>query len=64
VTLHLLIVIVAVILAAGVIVWLIGRAPFIEPPYKEFAKYAILVVVVLWVLFVVLRALGITTSGL
>lgn len=58
-TLHLLLVIVAVILAAGVVVWLIGRAPFIEPPYKEFAKYAILVVVVLWVLWVALKALGV-----
>jgi len=63
-TLHLLIVIVAVILAAGVVAWLIGKAPGIDPTYKSFAQYAILVVVVLWVIIAVFKALDVSTAGL
>ena len=39
------------IVAAGVVAWLIGKAPFIAEPYKTFAQYALLVVVVLYILF-------------
>lgn len=42
--------IVVIILIAGVIVWLIQQAPFIAPQYKTFASYAILIVIVLWII--------------
>jgi hypothetical protein len=41
----------AVILIAGVLVWLIGKAPFIDPQYQSFAKWVVLAFVVLYILF-------------
>ena len=41
------------ICAAGVVAWLIGRAPFILEPYKQFAQWALLAVVVLYILFTI-----------
>ena len=42
---------VVLFIVAGVVSFLIYRAPFIAEPYKTFAQYAILVCVVLYVLF-------------
>jgi hypothetical protein len=42
---------VALIIAAGILSWLVGKAPFIDPPYQAFARYAILVAVVLYILY-------------
>jgi uncharacterized Tic20 family protein len=40
-----------IILIAGVVVWLINIAPFIDAQYKSFAKFAILACVVIYILF-------------
>jgi hypothetical protein len=40
-----------VIILAGVLSWLVGLAPFIDPQYKSFARFAILACCVIYVLF-------------
>ncbi len=52
-----LVTLVCVILLAGVIVWLIRQAPFIDPPYKQFATWVILVCVVIWIAYTLLGPL-------
>ena len=42
-----------IILFAGVVVFLIDRAPFIDAQYKSFAKWAILACVVIYILFAI-----------
>ncbi len=42
--------ILAVLVAAGVIVWLINQAPFIDGKFKQLINYAALVIAVLWLL--------------
>ncbi len=57
---QLLITVLAIIIFGGAVYWLIGKAPESLPaPFKQFAQYAVLVVVVLWVGLLVLRALGV-----
>jgi hypothetical protein len=48
-----------VLVAVGVIVFLIRRAPFLDADWKGYISYGILVVVVLWLL-----SLFLGTSGL
>ena len=45
----LLFTIVIIILACGVLYWLIGSAPFIDDKFKAFAQWAVLVICVIWV---------------
>jgi hypothetical protein len=42
---------VVAILFAGLACWVINRAPFIDPPFKQVATWVILVAVVLWIVF-------------
>jgi branched-subunit amino acid transport protein len=42
-----------IILFAGVVVFLIDRAPFVDVQYKSFAKWAILACVVVYILFAI-----------
>lgn len=39
-----------VLIVAGVLVWLVMRAPFIDATWKEIIKYAAIVLTVLWLL--------------
>jgi hypothetical protein len=45
---------VAIVLLAGVIYYLINAAPFIDPKFKQIAMWLILVAVVLYVAFALL----------
>ena len=42
-----------ILVVAGVVSFLISRAPFIDEPYKSYALYLILAVVVIYLLVVV-----------
>lgn len=42
---------------AGVIALLVNRAPFIDPPYKQFITWGIWVFVVLYIAFAILGPL-------
>lgn len=47
-----------VLIVAGVLVWLIKQAPFIDERFKTVITYVILAVVVLWLLTVLLPGIG------
>jgi hypothetical protein len=49
-----LVTLLCIILLAGVIAFLIKKAPFIDEPYKGYALWVLLVVVVLWIAFTLL----------
>ena len=40
---------IVVLVLAGIFVFLVNRAPFIDPPWKQYISYAILVFVVIWI---------------
>ena len=42
--------ILVILIAVGVVVFLVDRAPFIDPEWKVYIRYGVLVVVVLWLL--------------
>lgn len=44
-----IILILFILVGAGVLHYLLGRAPFIDPPYKGAAQWVILAVAVVWV---------------
>lgn len=46
--------IVIIILACGVLYWLIGSAPFIPEPFKGFAQWFVLAACVIWAFSVLL----------
>lgn len=45
------------ILIAGVIYWLIGKAPFIAPPFQQIAQWVLIAVVVIYVAIAILGPL-------
>lgn len=54
-----LVLVVAVIFIAGLLVWLLMKAPFIDGDFKEFGKWVIIVIVAIWCVIYVCRLLGI-----
>jgi hypothetical protein len=56
-----LLVILGILIACGIIVWLVHMAPFLTPAWKRWISFAIGAVVVLWLLdavFHIFSALG------
>lgn len=51
-----------VLVLAGVIVFLVNRAPFIDPPWKSYIGYAILIFVVIWIIGALLGGWGPLTN--
>ncbi len=58
-TIHVLILVIAIIVVGGVADFLIQRAPFIAAEYKGAARWVILAVVIIWLLLLLLQAAGV-----
>lgn len=56
----LLIVMLVVGLVAGLIIWLIRMAPFIPPPFNQWAEYLVIVIAVLIIILRALPLLGVS----
>jgi hypothetical protein len=60
----LLITILIVAFIAGLVVFLIRRAPFIEEPFKSWAEYLVIVIAVVIIILRALPLIGVSTGHL
>lgn len=60
----LLITILIVALIAGLVIFLIRRAPFIEEPFKSWAEYLVIVIAVIIVILRLLPLIGVSVGHL
>ena len=51
-----------VLLLAGIFVFLVNKAPFIDAPWKSYIGYAVLIFVVVWIVGSLLGGFGALTN--
>jgi hypothetical protein len=57
----LLITVLIIVLVAGLVAWIIQKAPFIPEEYKAIALWILLVILVIWVISILLPMAGVST---